>query len=130
MYEEQLAEHRRSVQLKFEKERRSFEEEKRKKQLDIQSAIDRLQIGAGQKDSLKRELDSLALEQRTMQTRIEELEREFEQERAKKRQVEREIGEIKISASGTGTESSRVQWLREEILKKNAQISAANKEYK
>jgi len=65
-----------------------------------------------------------------MQTRIEELEREFEQERAKKRQVEREIGEIKISASGTGTESSRVQWLREEILKKNAQISAANKEYK
>jgi hypothetical protein len=35
MYEEQLAEHRRGVQLKFEKERRGFEEEKRKRQLDI-----------------------------------------------------------------------------------------------
>jgi len=42
-----------------------------------------------------------------MQSRIEELEREFDQERAKKRQLEREIGEIKISAIGTGTESSR-----------------------
>jgi outer membrane murein-binding lipoprotein Lpp len=45
---------------------------------------------------LRKELDTLTHEQRTLQSKIDELERELEGERAKKRLSEREVNEINI----------------------------------
>ena len=84
------------MQVKYERERRSFDDEKRKRQQDMQSAIDRLQVSASEKESLRRELEGLSHEQRTLQVKIDEAERELDQERTKKRAVEREIGELNI----------------------------------
>lgn len=108
---------------KYEKDRRNFEEEKRKKQQDIQSSIEKLNVSAGEKDSLRRELETLGHDQRMLQTKIDELERELEGERAKKRAAERELSELNIQINQKkligGQESSKVQWLRDEIVKKN-----------
>ena len=83
-----------------------------------------MNISSGEKEALRKELELLTHEQRSLQTKIDELERELEGERAKKRLSEREINEINIQISQkklqSGSESSRVQWLRDEILKKNA----------
>jgi len=69
-----------------------------------------------------------------LQTKIDELERELEAERSKKRTAERELSEINIQANQKkligGQESSKIQWLREELVKKNTQIQAANREHK
>lgn len=69
-----------------------------------------------------------------LQTKIDELEREVEGERAKKRTAERELSELNIQINQKkllgGQESSKVQWLRDEIVKKNTQLAAANREYK
>lgn len=69
-----------------------------------------------------------------LQTKIDELEREVEGERTKKRAAERELNELNISINQKkllgGQESSKVQWLRDEIVKKNTQLSSANREYK
>ena len=62
-----------------------------------------------------------------MQTKVSELELELESERAKKRQIDREISEMQIHQN-TQQETSRTQWLKEEIVKKNAQIASANRE--
>ena len=99
MYEEQLAEYRRNVQIKYERERRNFDEEKRKRQQDVQSAIDRLQVSASEKESLRRELEGLTHEQRTLQAKIDDAERELDGERAKRRALEREIGELNIQTN-------------------------------
>lgn len=62
----------------------------------MQSAIERLQVSATEKESLRRELESLTHEQRTLQVRIDDVERELETEKSKKRAVDREIGELNI----------------------------------
>ena len=83
---------------------------------------------------MRHELENLSHEQRVLQTKIDELEREVEGERTKKRAAERELNELNISINQKkllgGQESSKVQWLRDEIVKKNTQLSAANREYK
>lgn len=66
------------------------------------------------------------------------MERELEGERARKRTAEREINEINLQinhkrmsgTAGASTESSRMQFLREEIAKKQVQISTVQREYK
>jgi hypothetical protein len=59
-----------------------------------------------------------------LQQKIDELERSLEGERVKKRVAERELGEVSITLNQKkllGTqESANVQYLREEIAKKNA----------
>lgn len=119
---------------KYEKERRQFEDEKQRKQQDIQSSIDRLNVPSGEKEQMRRELENLSHEQRLLQQKIDDLEREVEAERTKKRAAERELNELNISINQKkllgGQESSKVQWLRDEIVKKNTQLSAANREYK
>lgn len=58
-----------------------------------------------------------------MQTQIDELERELESERTKKRNAERELTETNIQLNqrrlAGGQEPTKVQWLRDEIVKKN-----------
>lgn len=71
-----------------------------------------------------------------MQAKIDEFERELEGERTRKRALEREINELSLQInhkrlSGVGSsESSRMQFLREEIAKKSVQISSVQREYK
>ena len=63
-------------------------------------------------------------QQRSKQSAIEELEHELEGERARKRTAERELNELNLQIgqnklSGQGKqETSRMQFLREEIAKK------------
>ena len=45
--------------MKYEKERRLFEEEKRRKMLDIQQSIEKLNIASSDKEKLKQEIDTL-----------------------------------------------------------------------
>jgi len=58
-----------------------------------------LNISSGEKEALRKQLELLTHEQRSLQTKIDELERELEGERAKKRLSEREINEINIQIS-------------------------------
>ena len=113
-----------------------FEEEKRRRLQDIQQAIERLNIASTDKVRLKEEVDQLNRQQRTKQSQIEQLEQELEGERARKRAAEREINELNLQISqnklsGTGQqETSRMQFLREEIAKKQVQISTVQREYR
>ena len=45
--------HRKFLQGKFDKERRQFEEEKRKRMQDVQAAVDRLNIASADKEKLR-----------------------------------------------------------------------------
>lgn len=82
------------------------------------------------------EVENLNREQRTLQAKIDEFERELEGERVRKRTLEREINELTLQVNhkrlaGVGSsETSRMQFLKEEINKKQIQISAAQREYK
>ena len=56
---------------------------------------------------------------------------------AKKRQLERDINELNLQISthksasgGRQEESQRVGWLREELAKKQVEISSAQRQYK
>ena len=92
-----MEQQRRILTQKYQEDRSKFEEEKRKKQLDIQQSIDRLNVSTAEKEALRRELDSLTHQQRTLQVKIDELERTLEGERVKKRTAERELGEVSIT---------------------------------
>ncbi len=113
-----------------------FEEEKRRRIEDIQKAIQSLNIASADKQKLTSEVENLNREQRTLQAKIDEFERELEGERNRKRALEREINELSLQInhkrlSGAGsTETSRMQFLREEIAKKQVQISSVQREYK
>jgi len=63
---------------------------------DIQQSIERLNITSSDKERLREQVDSLNREQRTLQTRLNELETELEDERARKRAAEREINELNL----------------------------------
>ena len=57
MYQDQVESYRKQMQTKYEKERRIFEEEKRRRMQDIQSSIDKLNIGHADKEKLRHEID-------------------------------------------------------------------------
>lgn len=123
------------MQAKYEKERRLFEEEKRKRMLDIQQSIDKLNIASSDKEKLRQEIDMLNREQKELNQKIEETEIEVENEKSKKRQIEREINELNIQinsqkVSGAKEESQRIVWMREEIAKKQIEINSAQRQYK
>ena len=96
MYQDQLESYRKQLQVKYEKERRLFEEEKRKRLQDIQQSIDKLNIPSADKDRLRQEMDQLKNEQRELNAKIAEIEEELDQENQKKRQLERDINELSI----------------------------------
>ena len=83
-----------------------------------------MNIASTDKEKLREEVDQLNRQQRALQSKIEELEHDLEGERARKRTAEREINELNLKISQkklTGTseqETSRMQFLREEIAKK------------
>jgi hypothetical protein len=58
------------MQNKYEKERRIFEEEKRRRLQDIQSSIDKLNISSSDKDKLRQEIDSLNHEQKELSSKL------------------------------------------------------------
>lgn len=95
-----------------------------------------MNIASTDKEKLKEDVDQLNRQQRTKQSQIEQLEHELEGERARKRTAEREINELNLQISqnklsGTGKqETSRMQFLREEIAKKQVQISTVQREYR
>lgn len=57
--------------MKYEKERRLFEDEKRKRMLDIQSSLDKLNIATSDKDKLRKEIENLTREQKELQSKIQ-----------------------------------------------------------
>ena len=63
---------------------------------DIQQSIERLNITSSDKERLKEQVDSLNREQRTLQVRLNELETDLEDERARMRAAEREINELNL----------------------------------
>ncbi len=120
------------MQTKYEKERRLFEEEKRRRLQDIQSSIEKLNISSSDKDKLRHEIDSLNQEQRELSLKLQELETELDQENHKKRQLERDINELSLQinsqkAAGAKDESQRVSWLREELQKKQIEVNNAQR---
>ena len=71
-------------------------------------------------------------EQSELQSKIAEIEEELETEQSKKRQLERDINELSIQmntqkAAGNKDESQRVVWLREELAKKNVEVTNAQR---
>lgn len=84
------------MQAKFEKERRVFEDEKRRRMQDIQSSIDKLNIGHADKEKLRHEIEQLNHEQKELHAKIAEIEEELEAENRKKRQLERDINDLSI----------------------------------
>lgn len=63
------------------------------------------------------------------------MEGDLDQENQKKRQLEREINELSLQinsqkAAGAKEESQRVQWLREELTKKQVEVNNAQRQYK
>ena len=135
MYQDQLEGHKRQLQSKYEKERRLFDDEKRKRLQDIQSSIDKLNIASGDKERLRQEIETLNREHRDLSSKVQEVEEELEGEHSKKRQLEREINDLSIQintqkAVGTRDESQRVVWLREELAKKQVEVSNAQRQYK
>ena len=63
---------------------------------DIQNSIERLNITSSDKERLKEQVESLNREQRNLQGRLNELESELEDEKARKRAAEREINELNL----------------------------------
>ena len=96
LYQDQIESYRKQVQAKYEKERRLFEDEKKKRLNDIQQSIEKLNIASSDKEKLKHEIDTLNREQRDLQSKIEALEAEMESERQRKRTLERDINELNI----------------------------------
>ena len=136
-HQEQLEAHRRACAQRFEKERRIFDEEKRRRMQDIQQSIEKLNIASSDKEKLREQVDSLNRQQKSLQGRVNELESELEDEKARKRAGERELNELnlqitqnRVSGSGNQQEAQRIQFLREEIAKKQVQISAVQREYR
>ena len=135
MYQDQLEGHKRQLQCKYEKERRLFDDEKRKRLQDIQSSIDKLNIASGDTERLRQEIETLNREHRDLSSKVQEVEEELEGEHSKKRQLEREINDLSIQintqkAVGARDESQRVVWLREELAKKQVEVSNAQRQYK
>ena len=58
-----------------------------------------MNIASADKDKLSEEVSNLNKEQRVFQDKVDELERDLENGKTKKRQVEREIHEINIKMS-------------------------------
>ncbi len=58
---------------------------------EIQQSIAKLNIDSADKEKLSKEVSTLNKEQRTLQDKVDEFERELENEKVKKRQIEREI---------------------------------------
>lgn len=132
MYADQIESYQKQMQTKYEKERRLFEEEKRRRLQDIQSSIEKLNISSSDKDKLRHEIDSLNQEQRELSLKLQELETELDQENHKKRQLERDINELSLQinsqkAAGAKDESQRVSWLREELQKKQIEVNNAQR---
>ena len=63
---------------------------------DIQSSIDKLNIGHTDKEKLRHEIDQLNHEQKELHAKIAEIEEELESENRKKRQLERDINDLGI----------------------------------
>ena len=70
MYADQIESYQKQMQNKYEKERRIFEEEKRRRLQDIQSSIDKLNISSSDKDKLRQEIDSLNHEQKELSNKL------------------------------------------------------------
>lgn len=85
MFQDQVESYKKQCQSKYEKERRLFEDEKRKRFNDIQHSIDKLNIASSDKDKLREEVETLNREQRELQMKIDNLESEFDSEKDKKR---------------------------------------------
>jgi chaperonin cofactor prefoldin len=58
---------------------------------EIQQSIAKLNIDSADKEKLSKEVSTLNKEQRSLQDKVDEFERELENEKVKKRQIEREI---------------------------------------
>ena len=86
-HQEKIDQHRRQCQQKFDRERRVFEEEKQRRLKEIQNSISKLNINAADKEKLSEEVSNLNKEQRSLQEKVDELERDLENEKAKKRQA-------------------------------------------
>lgn len=103
---------------------------------DIQSSIDKLNIASSDKEKLRQEIDQLNRDQVDLNAKISDIEEELEAENSKKKLLEREINELGLQinsqkAAGNGKEESqRVGWLREELAKKQIEISSAQRQYK
>lgn len=120
--------YRKEMSLKYEKEKRSYEEQRQRKLFEIQDSIENLNLATSDKQKLKTEIDDLIQEQNTLQSKIDTLKQEQEEEDSKNRQLQREINELNIQMNAnrvTGVNSSRadtdgqVQELRDQIARKN-----------
>lgn len=59
------------MQLKYERERRIYEEEKQKRLYEIQDSIENLNLATSDKQKMKTEIDELILESNRLQSKID-----------------------------------------------------------
>jgi hypothetical protein len=59
--------------LKYERERRLFDDEKQKRLYEIQDSIDDLNLATSDKQKMKNEIEDLIQEQNKLQGKIDEL---------------------------------------------------------
>ena len=95
------------MQLKYEKERSLYEEEKQKRLYEIQDSIENLNLAASDKSKLKNEIDELIAEQNKLQSKVNQLVLNKEDEENKNRQLEREINELNIQLNANRVTSNR-----------------------
>jgi hypothetical protein len=74
MNQDQLESHRKQLLLGFEKERNHLQDEQEHKVMNIQTAIEKLNIGTSDKIKLKEEVDDLNRQKREMEDRLKSLE--------------------------------------------------------
>ena len=73
------------MQLKYEAEKRVFEEEKQKKLYEIQGSIENLNLASSDKQKLKNEIDDLIREQRSLHGKVDNIRQEQEDAENKNR---------------------------------------------
>ena len=104
--------------------------------MNIQSAIEKLNIGTADKQKLKEEVELLSKQRREMEEKLKSLDENLEEEKDKERQLKKEITELDMqihnkkvqrdhSNSVDVGDNERVAWLKEEINKKQLEVSAA-----
>jgi len=79
-FQDKVEQFRKEVQLKYERERRMFEEEKQKRLYEIQDSIENLNLATSDKQKMKNDIDEMIQEQNRLQNKIDQIQREQDDE--------------------------------------------------
>lgn len=70
-FQDKVEQFRKETALKYEREKRQFEDEKQKRLYEIQDSIDDLNLATSDKQKMKNEIEELIQEQIKLQSKID-----------------------------------------------------------